>query len=156
IGLVVTIVVLLLLNDTGVSRIFELLPRIILGLARHPLTWVIITVPYLLFTVARTLATAYRSGGLTGLVRMAGLRILLPVSFIALSFLGLRWYTADRSPPYDWDTSVENNTDTTRNFYAHDGKHRGVTFVATTKVTGKELAPLLANNIEWLVLVPFG
>jgi len=156
VGLVVTIVVLLLLNDIGVSRILELLPRIIFLLARHPLTWVIIAVPYLLFTAVRTLVKAYRSGGLPVLVRMAGLRILLPVSFLALTFLGLRWYTADRSPPYDWDSSVGNNTDTTRNLYAQDGKHRGVTFVATTRVTKKELGPVLANNIEWLVLVPFG
>lgn len=106
--------------------------------------------------MAQALVTAYRSGGLTGLVRTAGLRILLPVSFLALTFLGLRWYTADRSPRYDWDTSVENRADTTRNLYAHDGKHRGVSFVAYTKVTEKELTPLLVNNIEWLVLVPFG
>lgn len=38
VGLVVTIVILLLLNDVGVTRMLDLLPRITLVLARHPLT----------------------------------------------------------------------------------------------------------------------
>jgi hypothetical protein len=155
-ALLVVIVVLLLLNDFGPARIFELLPRIALVLAQHPLTWIVLALPYLLAIVMRSLVRAYRSGGFRGLLRVAGVRILFPVSLLALTFLGLRWYTADRSPPYDWKTSVENLGGTTRNLYAHDGKHRGMNFVAYKEVTKKELAPLLANNIEWIVLVPFG
>ena len=108
------------------------------------------------FLLVRSLVRRCRHGEIRALSRAILVRVVIPSAGISLSFVPVRLYTADRTPPYAWDTSVENRKDNTRDLYSIDGRHRGVTFSSHGPITAEMLDPVILNNIEWLVLVPYG
>ncbi len=148
--------VLLLMRGMSVSRLVEIFPRLTYYLIQEPVAWVLASVPYLLFLLVRSLVRTYRKGGIHLFLRAVILRVAVPGALISVALLGLRLYTADRTPPYAWDTLIENEKDITRDLFSIDGRHRGVTFSSHRPITAETLDPVIMNNIEWLVLVPYG
>ncbi len=78
--------------------------------------------------------------------------VLLLVLLVAGSW-AVGQYLAREDASFTWDHTVENPTATVRDFYAQDGKQRGVSLVGTQRW---EIEPLLRNNIEWIAVTPFG
>ncbi len=147
---------LLLARGMSVSRLYEIFPRLTFYLVQEPAAWVLACVPYLLFLLVRSLVRTYRRRGVRPFLRAFLLRVVIPAAGAIAGFLGLRLYTADRTPPYAWDNTAENGKDSIRGLYAIDGRHRGVNFSSHRPITARTLDPMIRNNIEWLVLVPYG
>ena len=58
--------------------------------------------------------------------------------------------------PFQWDVTVENHTGIAKNYYAQDGKHRGMSVFHWRHAGDDEsINQLVKNNIEAVALIPF-
>lgn len=147
---------LMFLSGLPFAQTFKLLPQVMQALAQSPITWIVLLLPYLAFRSVHYLLRVYRIQGVRSFIRIFALRVIVPLGVLIGLFKALSWYTTSENFAYQWDSSVENTQPHIRNLYAVDGKHRGVHFFAGSHVQAKHLLPLVCNNIEWIVQVPFG
>lgn len=110
---------------------------------------------YSLFLLVRYLYRTYKKRGLKGMLKRGFFRIVLPALLIFLSFRLLIFYNTAEDYNYIWDTSVENTSGVSRNFYATDGKHRGMSVFGWNKENSKAVDSLIKNNVEWVAVTPF-
>lgn len=83
------------------------------------------------------------------------LRLLFPVLLLSFSYRYIVNKNSFENFNYQWDYSVENNTNHSNNFYAIDKKHRGVHAFGWRHGRDKTIKDLLKSNIEWVAIVPF-
>lgn len=110
---------------------------------------------YLLFLIIRYFIRVFKKKGLRSMIIKASLRFLVP---IALVYGGLKYLVASNSNEafvYTWDHSIENTTGCSNDFFATDGKLRGMTVFNWRRKDGLGYDNLVRNNIEWVAIVPF-
>ncbi len=117
--------------------------------------WVALLLPYLVFLWFRSVWRGCRRGGAKALASSLLLQLALPIALVIGTYKAARWHATSERFDYSWDDSVHNTTGYSIDRYSRDGKHRGVHVFGRT-MTEAAIEPLLENNIEWIVLVPFG
>ena len=125
-------------------------------LIRHPFSWVLAHVPLLLYLSLRNVWQLYQQCGAGLVLRRLALVVLLPLVLGILGWKYADWYTQERDYAYDWDHSIENGSGSALHRYKQDGKIRGVHYFGSRRFNGDMLTPITKNNIEWVVLVPYG
>ena len=80
--------------------------------------------------------------------------VLLLLFVIGGLFLAY-WITGREDVTFEWDTTVENNTGKSLDLYAQDGKHRGVSLMATERIYASDLDLIVRSNVEWLAIHPY-
>lgn len=132
--------------------------QLVLGemLARHPFTWFLAHIPYSLALLMKSGFSVYQKKGKMILAKRLSAIVLLPMVF---GFIGLRysdWYTQETDFSYEWDHTVENMEGVSNERFKKDGKIRGVHYFGSRRFKGDIMTPIAENNIEWVVLVPYG
>ncbi|MEZ5041658.1 MAG: hypothetical protein R2828_17320 [Saprospiraceae bacterium] len=125
-------------------------------LAKHPFTWFLAHIPYGLRFFFISFRTVYQKRGKLVLAKRFSAIVLLPVVF---GFVGLQyadWYTQEKDFEYAWDYSVENAAGISNELFKKDGKIRGVHYFGSRRNETDIMGPITKNNIEWVVLVPYG
>lgn len=110
---------------------------------------------YILFVIIRYFVRVYRKLGLRTMLIKASLQCLMP---IALVYGGLKYLVDSNSKEafaYTWDHSIENTTGCSNDFFAMDGKLRGMTVFNWRNKDELGYENLVRNNIEWVAIVPF-
>ena len=154
-GLCVLAGVLFLLNGAPIERALRAVPRVARAMLREPWTLILGVVPGLGFWYLRGLVRAARRGR-AQFVRAFARRVVLPAVLLSATVLAWRQYRNEPNPHWQRDATIRNPTGGSANRFAHDGKQRGVNFVAGRTVTPGMLEPLVATNVEWLTVVPYG
>ena len=108
------------------------------------------------FLLIRYLYLNFRLQGIKSFAKKFSLLILLPVGLIFSAFKLSDWYTHSETFEYTWDHSVENTADTVKQLGLIDGKIRGLHLFGTRRSEYVEFQPLVKNNIEFIVQVPYG
>lgn len=137
-------------------QLLKMGPQILTALVRTPIFLLLQLIPYMVFLFARHLFRVYKTHGPTGFIKSVFVKVLLPVFTVVFGFGLLRHNRTNENFKYAWDFSIENHSGHARNLYALDHKQRGIHFFSGQKVEVEDLLPLVQNNIEWVVLVPFG
>jgi len=110
---------------------------------------------YLLFLTGRYfIRTFKRKGWRTGLRQLA-LRFILPIIVL---FVGVRAVIHVNSVEffdYTWDYAIENTSGISKDLYAHDGKHRGMSVFSRRGDYASAVDVLVKDNIEWVAVIPF-
>ncbi|WP_394748823.1 glycoside hydrolase family 113 [Spongiimicrobium salis] len=109
---------------------------------------------FLFFTLRHFIRT-YRKKGLLAFLKAVGLWYLLPALLLIGSYKAIIYKNSYESYAYTWDTSVENTSGKASNFFAEDGKHRGMSVFGLSRNTTKTMDNLIKNNIEWVAVTPF-
>ncbi len=110
---------------------------------------------YSVFLIGRYFVRIYKKKGLRILLKQFLLRFITPVLLVVISIKIIIYSNNNEDFDYQWNTSIENKTDTIKNLYAIDGKHRGMgvyDFGRSNRTTYKEL---IKNNIEWVQILPY-
>lgn len=122
----------------------------------HPVGWLLLFTPYLLFNLLRYLYLGWKKQGYMIFFKRLCFSVVLPVLFLYSGLNVSKWYTQSESFDYTWDTSFEHTGDTISNRYAIDGKQRGMHFFGRGSLKEEMIDDLLKTNTEWITLVPFG
>jgi len=110
---------------------------------------------YVLFLIIRYFTRVFKKQGLRSMIIKASLRFLVP---IALLYGGVKYLVDSNSNEafvYTWDHSIENTTGCSNDFFATDGKLRGMTVFNWRRKDALGYDNLVKNNIEWVAIVPF-
>ena len=152
--LLLTLIGVALLSTEGVNwreSLDLLLPHF-----RNPGLWLFLSIPYLGFLLLRYLFSIYKKAGFRTFAKKLGMLVLLPAALLFSAFKISDWYTGSEQFDYTWDYEIENSLDSVRQFHTIDGKYRGVHLFGTRRLEFVDFDPLVKNNIEWIVLVPYG
>jgi len=87
---------------------------------------IIFGIVYVLFLLFSYFRRTRKNHGTKFMLKRLGLRLLLPALLIYGSARAVISYNLSEAYDYIWDTSVENKTGLSNNYYARDGKHRGM------------------------------
>ena len=117
--------------------------------------WFALLLPYVVFLWLQSVWRGCRRRAPGAVARALLLRLALPIALLVGTYKAGRLHAASERFDYAWDDSVHNTTGHSADRYSRDGRHRGA-HVFGGAMTEAAIEPLLENNIEWIVLVPFG
>jgi hypothetical protein len=146
--------VIVLMNDFGGDSKFSVFTRIFASFFRNTPTYFILFIPYLLFTLIRSIVRDYKKQQFKDLLKGIGFKIAFPAIIIWGSIASINEYRQNEDYTYLWDYSIENNTESIRNLYVKDKKQRGFHIFGRTDYP-TSFEALKTNNVEWLTHVPF-
>ncbi len=82
-------------------------------------------------------------------------RLLLPISVLIFGVRAVHYNNSFETLDFTWDYEVENTSGHTKNLYAKDGKHRGMSVFSRRDDYQKAIDVLIKDNIEWVAVIPF-
>ncbi|NER14131.1 hypothetical protein GWK08_11815 [Leptobacterium flavescens] len=145
----------LLRSGSDISQAFEVFFRI-LGFGNFQLTFhFLFLIFYLLFLVLRYFYRLYRKRGVAVALKGFFLKFILPLALVFGSLRFIIYQNSREAFDYKWNTAIENTTGFSRDLFAQDGKHRGMTVFGWKKENKDAIASLNRNNIEWVAVVPY-
>ena len=65
------------------------------------------------------------------------------------------WITSHENVSYAWDVTDENRSGKSNTHYLQDGKHRGISLMATERIYASDLEEVVKSNIEWIAVHPY-
>lgn len=91
------------------------------------------------------------------MLKRLGLRLLLPALLLYGSAKAVITYNLSEAYAYIWDTSVENKTGRSNDYFEQDTKQRGMSVFGwgRTKSNIEEIEALVKTNTEWVAVIPF-
>ncbi len=110
---------------------------------------------YILFVIIRYFTRVYKKQGSRTMLIQLALRFFVPIT---LFYGGLKYLVDSNSHEafdFTWDHSIENTTGCSNDFFALDGKLRGMTVFNWRSKDELGYENLVRNNIEWVAIVPF-
>lgn len=149
------LVLLMNLNEFSFRQSILFLPTTLQKLFSNWIVWLIFFMPYLHFIHIRFLVKTFKNKGRNIFFKRVLLTVLLPVALIFSAFKFSSWYTQNSESIFIKDDSVENAKDTVLQLFSNDRKFRGVHFFSPRQPQEIHFQPLVKNNIEWIVQVPF-
>lgn len=142
-------------NGESFSDGLDFFPDFILKKNAQIALLILFIIFYTLFLVIRYFIRIYRKKGVFIMLKRFTVRLLLPVLLLSFSYRYIINKNSFENFNYQWDYSVENNTNYSNNFYAVDNKHRGVHAFGWRNNREQTIKDLLKTNIEWVAMVPF-
>ncbi len=110
---------------------------------------------YLLFLLTRYFIRVYKkSGGIVMFKRLI-LRFFVPMLLVFLVIKYIIHTNSNENYAYTWDYSVENTNEISKDKYAYDGKHRGMSVYRIDRNDYSQIAKLVKTNVEWVSLFPY-
>lgn len=110
---------------------------------------------YLLFLIFRYFYRMYHKKGVKTAVKYASFGFLTPVLVLFLGYKMIAYNNTNEGYAYLWDASIENNNNRSKNNFAIDGKHRGMSVFGWRVANEMAIDALVRNNIEWVAVTPF-
>ncbi len=108
-----------------------------------------------LFLLIRYFKRLYYKKG----IRIMGKRVLynvvIPIFVIVCLYKIIVYTNSSEDFIYQWDHSIENTNEHSKNLYKNDGKHRGMSVFGWKPDNTKAITSLVKNNIEWVAVIPF-
>ena len=117
-------------------------------------TYLLATIPYLLFVLLRSIYRDYIKKNWKGLITGASIKLLLPAFLVIIYTQFIDSYRLSENFEYTWDYSIENTSSSIKDLHEIDQKHRGI-HVFNLLADSTDLEILKTNNVEWLTLVPY-
>lgn len=108
-----------------------------------------------LFYSIRYFVRVYKRKGRAVFFKQLGLRCLLPVGLIFISFKTLIFANSSEISNYDWNDQVLNTSGEAKHNFERDGKHRGMSVFGWRRSTPNAVDDLIRVNVEWVAVVPF-
>ena len=110
---------------------------------------------YLVFLSLRYIRRVYCKHGWLQCLKRTSLHIVLPVGLLIIGYHAIVGFNTLESYDFDWDYSVENKSGLSKNLYATDGKHRGMSVFGARGDSLNGVAEVVKDNIEWVAVIPF-
>ncbi len=141
-------------SEISLAEIWSLFLLSLPIIFKNTIIYIFALVPFLLSLLIKSLKKDIHKNGTRALLKGLLLKVFIPLASIWLIGKGINYYRFQESFAYVWDASVENQTDKIKDFYALDGKQRGI-HVFDLRSDTTDLEILKTNNFEWITLVPF-
>jgi hypothetical protein len=117
---------------------------------------VLCVILYFLFLTLFYFIRVYKKRGLDIMFKRLLLRVVMPFLIIIMGYNVTVYNNTNERFNYQWDYSIENKSSVSKDLYAKDGKHRGMSvFGWGRRGVTKPLDTLVTNNVEWVAVVPF-
>ena len=136
---------------TAVEQYYQMLFNVGFQLFQHAFFLVIYSAFLLIRYFARTFK---RKGWRVGLQQFV-FRFLLPITVLIVGVRAVMYTNSTEAFNFVWDYGVENTTGQSKDLYAQDGKHRGMTVFPRGGGFEEAVEVLIKDNIEWVAVVPF-
>lgn len=155
--LVYLVIILVLFLVWGMSKadMIDFFPYAAKEIWINPIGWCLLISPFAIFHLIKYLITSWKTQQPMTFVKRFSFSIVLPVLFLFSGFSFSKWYTQSEVYHYEWDDSVNNESDTIKNRYALDGKQRGMHVFGWRDLDQTRVQDLVQTNMEWITLVPF-
>ena len=110
---------------------------------------------YLCFLIIRYFVRTFKKRGWRVGLRRLVVRCLLPIGILIFGVRAVIYTNSRETSNYEWDYSIENITGLSKDLYAYDGKHRGMSVFPRNDDYDTAANDLLKDNIEWVAVIPF-
>lgn len=153
---VLVLIFLLILhrNDYAVATTISFFKDIIANIVTSPILYIIAIIPYLLFSLIKSLVSNYRQYKTIGLLKGLFFKIVVPIAILFIGNSALQNYRLSEVVNYTWDTNIENNLAEINDYYTIDNKQRGI-HVFNISRNLEDIELLKTNNFEWITITPF-
>ncbi|WP_437398604.1 glycoside hydrolase family 113 [Flagellimonas lutimaris] len=115
--------------------------------------WVFIMLIFGLVELVLLFTNIYKKSGFKRLINRFVLFVIIPLLGVVGLFKISQFYVNGEVYDYTWNHRVENKSECASNFYAEDGKQRGVHVFG--KIDERSLRSLIQNNFEWITFTPY-
>lgn len=134
-----------------INSFFSLATRQTVFIAIHMLFLIFLS----LFLIAKYFISTYKKKGFKIALKQFSIRVLLPVFLIFFIFKSVIFYNQNEDFDYEWNYTVENNTNISKNRFLVDKKIRGMNVFNIGRRKNLNTADFLKSNIEWISVVPY-
>ncbi len=110
---------------------------------------------YILFFLFRYFFRVYKKKGALIAIKGFLIKIIIPISILYSSYAFVVYTNTNESYQYEWDTTVENQSGSSKELYRKDGKHRGASVFGWEKDNETAIDEMIKDNIEWAAVIPF-
>ena len=141
-------------NNYAVNTAAMLLQDFVMTMLSSTLFYIIVTIPYLIFLLIKSIVTDYKRNRIKGLLKGTLLKVAILTVALFVGNSLLQSYRLSEVLDYTRDTSVENNSTKVNNYYSIDKKQRGIHVFNLSENT-EDLEQLKTHNFEWITLTPF-
>ncbi|MFY0630875.1 MAG: hypothetical protein JXR05_10875 [Flavobacteriaceae bacterium] len=110
---------------------------------------------YAIFLIVRYFIRVYRKKGVRTFVKQFLFRFATPILLVFITIKSILYVNNNENFEYQWDTAIENKTDTIEHLYAIDGKHRGMGVYDVGRSNRTTYKELIKTNVEWVQILPY-
>tara|TARA_R110000796_G_scaffold35017_3_gene90186 strand:+ start:173943 stop:175316 length:1374 start_codon:yes stop_codon:yes gene_type:complete len=129
------------------------------NLFSFPGFWIVLHITfilcYLLLLAFLHFKKVYKARGYLVMLQHIGLKFLAPILLLVLIYQGIIYANTYEDFDFNWDNSIENNTNRSHNYFTLDHKQRGMSVFGLDSHDEIAINELVKNNIEWVAVVPF-
>ncbi len=137
------------------SRIAEMVTELFTSKRGLILFHSVFLIFYLLFLLIRYFIRVYKKSDGIIMFKRIFLRFFIPMFAVFIVIKYIIHTNTNEDYVYTWDHSIENTEENSKNKYAQDGKHRGMSVYRLDRNGHSQISSLVKTNVEWISLFPY-
>ncbi len=141
-------------EHTSFNEFIDFFTTIIARLYSNRSFWILLILPTLIIAYVNWIISDFKKSLKIGLRVGLVYKLLIPATIIAIAYYSLESYRTSENYTYQWNSSIENKSSKTNNYYAQDNKQRGIHLFSNNN-NFEDIDEIVKNNFEWITLTPF-